>query len=172
MPSSRGDETKPQWLTQNRTGVGQNEICMAHPTAMVALTFPKHAAQWMFTQCEKERKKKSIRYCDLERGVKGKKNVSFLTIDKNQSVSSRRDQAAHQPQTLVESRNQVKMYINDKQLRISRTGTHCVLCRIRATCVQPKRTNNKQSSFSTCVLAGRCMQSYRTEQRRLCIQAA
>lgn len=33
-------------------------------------------------------------YCDLERGVRGK-NVSFLTIEKkNQSVSSRRDEAA------------------------------------------------------------------------------
>lgn len=35
----------------------------------------------MFTQCEKEEKKKSMGYCDLERGVRGK-NVSFLTIEK------------------------------------------------------------------------------------------
>lgn len=172
MPSSHGDETKPRRLTQNRTGVRQNEICMAHPTAMVALTFPKHAAQWMFTQCEKEEKKKSISCCDLERGVRGK-NVSFLTIDKNQSVSSRRDRTAR-----AHLRHWCDPEIKWKcMLMISScvlAEPACILCRIRATRLQVKRTktNNNNPVFQLLCLQEDASEPNRTEQCRLYIHGA
>lgn len=40
MLSSPGDKTWHRRLTQNRTGVRRDEICMAHPMAGVAMTFP------------------------------------------------------------------------------------------------------------------------------------
>lgn len=75
MASSLRDKTRHRWLTQNRTGVRRDEICMAHPIAGVAMTFPNT----LLNECLRS-VKKLIRRCGFERGA------SVFHCDRNQSV--------------------------------------------------------------------------------------
>lgn len=83
MPSSPRDETWHRRLTQNRTGVRRDEICMAHPMAGVAMTFPntwlneclhsvKKIDQWVRFR-EREVKKKSVFHRDRNQSVQREK---------------------------------------------------------------------------------------------------
>ena len=66
-------------LTQNRTGVRRDEICMAHPMAGVAMTFPN---TWL-NECLHSVKKidQWVRF-----GERSEKKKSVFHRDRNQSV--------------------------------------------------------------------------------------
>lgn len=72
MASCPRDKTWHRRLTQNRTGVRRDEICMAHPMARVAMTFPN---TWL-NECLHSVKKidQWVRFREGS-GEKGKKSV-------------------------------------------------------------------------------------------------
>lgn len=86
MPPSRGDKTRHRWLTQNRTGVRPDEICMAHPMAVVAMTFPNTRLNECLHSVKKKRIDQSLRFGVRsergEEGVRKKRKILFLTVTK------------------------------------------------------------------------------------------
>lgn len=87
MASSLRGKTRHRWLTQNRTGVRRDEICMAHPIAGVAMTFQntllneclrsvKKIYQWV-RFWEGSREKKSVFHCDRNQSVQREKQEVF-----------------------------------------------------------------------------------------------
>lgn len=139
---------------------------------LVALTFPKHSLNECLHSV-KRRKKKINQLLWFEEKSKRKKMFLFLTIDKNQSVSSRRDQAARAHlRHWCNPENKWKCTLMISSCVLAEPA--CILCRVRATHVQVKRTktNNNNPVFQLSCLQEDASKSNRTEQWRLYIHGA